>query len=207
MESCPEPPTGSRTEPRADSPRLRVLGVDPGLTRCGLAVVAGSAARPRTEDVRVVRTDSEEPIADRLRILYAGVGSAIEDHRPGAVAVEQVLFSRNVRTAMATGQAAGVVLLAAAHAELPVATYSPTEVKLTVAGHGGADKQTLARMVLAQLGLDEVPGPADATDALAVALCHLAGARAAQAGDGRAPTTWEERLAERPHLRTIGGTA
>lgn len=196
-------------ESPTESSEPRVLGVDPGLTRCGLAVVTGPSSRARAEAVRVVRTDSDEPLADRLRVLYAGVTRAIEGHRPGSVAVEQVLFSRNVRTAMATGQAAGVVLLAAAHAELPVATYSPTEVKLTVAGHGGADKQALARMVLAQLGLDEVPGPADATDALAVALCHLAGARAAQAagGDGQVPTTWEERLADRPHLRTIGGTA
>jgi crossover junction endodeoxyribonuclease RuvC len=158
-----------------------VLGIDPGLTRCGLGVVVGPAARPELRAGECVRTDPALPLERRLLALHDAIRAAIAMHRPDAVAVERVLFSTNVRTAMATGQAAGVALLAAAGAGLPVEAYSPTDVKLTVAGSGTADKAAVGRLVAAQLRLDAPPTPADVADALAVALTHLARSRLAAA--------------------------
>lgn len=174
--------------PRARRPatRARVLGVDPGLTRCGVGVIDGPASRPELVAVDVVRTDRDVPTAQRLAELHAALTDAIREHAPDAVACERVLFSANARTAMGVGQAAGVALLAAAQAGLAVADYSPNDVKLAVAGHGAADKGAVARMVAAQLHLAEPPSPADAADALAVALCHLAHLRFDAAG---APAT------------------
>lgn len=161
-----------------------VLGIDPGLTRCGLGLVGGSASRPRSLHHACVRTHADAPLEQRLLEVHDAVYDAIVRHRPDAVAVERVLFSSNVRTAMATGQAAGVALLAAARAGVPVTAYSPSDVKLTVAGAGDAEKEAVARLVAAQLGLDALPRPADVTDALAVALTHLARSRLASAAAG-----------------------
>jgi crossover junction endodeoxyribonuclease RuvC len=161
------------------TPPPRVLGVDPGLTRCGLGVLAGPASRPVVIHHACVTTDASLPLERRLLILSEAIEDAVAEHCPDAVAVERVLFSANVRTAMATGQAAGVALLAAARAGAPVHAYSPNEVKLTVAGDGAADKDAVGRLVAAQLGLEAVPGPADVADALAVALTHLARSRVA----------------------------
>jgi crossover junction endodeoxyribonuclease RuvC len=160
-----------------------VLGVDPGLTRCGLGIVAGPTARPRLVAQDCIRTDPALPLERRLLALHDAIGAAIAAHRPDAVAVERVLFSTNVRTAMATGQAAGVALLAAAAAGVPVTAYSPTDVKRTVAGSGTADKAAVARLVGAQLSLAAPPRPADVADALAVALTHLARSRLAVAAE------------------------
>ncbi len=158
------------------------------------------------------------PLEQRLAVLHQAVVEAIAAHAPVLVAVERVLFSRNVRTAMATGHAAGVVMLAAAQAGLPVVQLTPTDVKASVAGDGGADKDGVARMVVAQLGLGATPKPADAADALAVALAALSRMRTAAAGvraatDGTrssAPsppaTSWEQVLADRG-LTVAGGTA
>lgn len=180
----------------------RVLGVDPGLTRCGLGVVTGPPARPEALATEVVSTSGDERPERRLLRLHLAVAAAIEAHAPDVVACERVLFSKNVRTAMATGQAAGVVLLAAAEAGLEVATYAPTDVKLSVAGHGGADKDAVSRMVTAQLRLGATPRPADVADALAVALTHLLRARTP---DRVRATGWEAVL-DRPNLRVAGGT-
>ena len=167
------------TPSRRGSSPVVVLGVDPGLTRCGLGVVTGPSHRARARHLGCVRTDAGLPLEQRLLAVHAGIRAVIEEHRPDAVAVERVLFSNNVRTAMATGQAAGVALLAAAEAGLPVTSYSPSDVKLTVAGAGDADKAAVARLVTAQLGLAAPPRPADVADALAVALTHLARMRVA----------------------------
>jgi len=156
-----------------------VLGVDPGLTRCGLGVVAGPAAQPRAVHLACARTDAGTSLEQRLLVIHRAIAEVIAAHRPDAVAVERVLFSTNVRTAMATGQAAGVALLAAAQAGVPVTSYSPSDVKLTVAGAGDADKAAVTRLVTAQLRLASAPRPADVADALAVALTHLARARMA----------------------------
>ena len=161
------------------SPATVVLGVDPGLTRCGIGVIAGPSSRPSIVDTVCVRTAPDERHELRLLAVHDAIVAAIEHHRPDAVAVERVLFSSNVRTAMATGQAAGVALLAAARAGVEVHPYSPTDVKLTVAGSGTADKAAVGRMVAAQLRVTTIPGPADVADALAVALTHLARARVA----------------------------
>ncbi len=190
-----------------------VLGVDPGLTRCGLGVVAGPAAKPQLMAGDCVRTDASQPLEQRLLTVHDAIVDAIERHRPAVVAVERVLFSTNVRTAMATGQAAGVALLAAARAGVPVEAYSPTQVKLTVAGAGDADKDAVARLVAAQLGLADPPRPADLADALAVALTHLVRGRldtmvagtpaAAALAEARATAArgagggWQAHLAER----------
>ena len=154
-----------------------VLGVDPGLTRCGVGAITGPAHRPRLVMAECIRTPADLPIEQRLLHVHTELRRIIEATSPVAVAVERVLFSGNVRTAMPTGQAAGVALLAAAELGLPVIAYSPNEVKQTVAGDGGADKDAVARLVAVQLGLAEPPRPVDVTDALAVAITHLAHSR------------------------------
>lgn len=153
---------------------LTVLGVDPGLTRCGLGVVRGPAVAPELVTYSCVRTAKERALPERLAELHTHISEAIATYKPDVLAIEQVLFSVNVRTAMATGQAAGVVMLAAAHATVPVATYTPTEVKLSVTGSGRADKDAMIRLVAQQFKLAAPPKPADAADALAIALTHLA---------------------------------
>lgn len=195
-----------------------MLGVDPGLTRCGLGVVAGPPGRPQHRHHGCVTTTADVPLEQRLATLHLAVVEAIATHAPVLVAVERVLFSKNVRTAMATGHAAGVVMLAAAQAGLPVVQLTPTDVKASVAGDGGADKDGVARMVVAQLGLSATPRPADAADALAVALAALSRMRTAAAGErpaaggggARTPASpgasWEQVLADRG-LTVAGGTA
>ncbi|MEX2548774.1 MAG: crossover junction endodeoxyribonuclease RuvC [Nitriliruptoraceae bacterium] len=193
-----------------------VLGVDPGLTRCGLGVVVGPSHQAHARHLGCIRTNASLPLEERLLAVHDGVRAVIEEYRPDAVAVERVLFSNNVRTAMATGQAAGVALLAAAEAGIPVTSYSPSDVKLTVAGAGNADKAAVARLVTAQLRLATTPRPADVADALAVALTHLARSRiatlssatpaaaAAQAAAAEAANSsrggWEAHLAARGML-------
>lgn len=158
---------------------MLVLGVDPGLTRCGLGLVNGPADRPAVTLQECIRTGADMALERRLLRVHDAILEVIAAHRPDAIAVERVLFSSNVRTAMATGQAAGAALLAAARAGVPVASYSPSDVKLTVAGAGDADKEAVTRLVTAQLGLATAPRPADVADALAVALTHLARTRIA----------------------------
>lgn len=154
-----------------------VLGVDPGLTRCGVGVVSGPSHRPRLVHAECVQTPADMPIERRLNDLYRAVTRIVEEVEPQAVAVERILFSGNARTAMPTGQASGVALLVAAQHDLPVVAYSPNEVKQTITGDGRAEKGAVARMVAAQLGLDQPPRPVDITDALAVAITHLARSR------------------------------
>lgn len=152
---------------------MRVLGVDPGLTRCGLGVVDGGGGRSvRCVAVDVVRTPPEQDLADRLVGVADAVEGWIAAHRPDVVAVERVFSQHNVRTVMATAQAAGVVALVAARAGLQVAFHTPSEVKAAVTGAGRADKRQVTTMVTRLLGLAEGPRPADAADALALAICH-----------------------------------
>ena len=166
---------------------MRVLGVDPGLSRCGIGVVDGPFHRPVAVHAGVVRTPPSASTARRLAALHDELTRLIAAQRPDAVAVERVFFNANVRTAMGVGQAAGVVLLCAEQAGLPVVEYTPTQVKATVAGDGAADKAQVAYMVRAVLRLAVTPAPADAADALALALCHLQrGHGPAGAGNGAA---------------------
>jgi crossover junction endodeoxyribonuclease RuvC len=153
---------------------VRVLGVDPGLTRCGVAVVDGGAGREvRCVAVDVVRTPIDADLAVRLLSIADVVESWLDTHRPDVVAVERVFSQYNVRTAMGTAQAGGVVALAAARRGLPVMFHTPSEVKAAVTGSGRADKAQVTTMVTRLLDLPERPRPADAADALALAICHL----------------------------------
>lgn len=164
-----------------------VLGIDPGVSRCGYACVQRTAAGPRAVGIGVLRTDPADPMPSRLAELQAELRELMDEFRPDAVAVERVFFQVNVRTAMSVGQASGLALAEAASRKLEVAQYSPNEVKLAVAGDGAAAKDQIQRMVQQLLGLAEPPRPADAADAAALALCHLAhaGLRARLVSGGR----------------------
>jgi crossover junction endodeoxyribonuclease RuvC len=153
---------------------MRVLGVDPGLTRCGLGVVEGSPGRPPTlVAVGVIRTPPDLDVAKRLVQIEAGIEQWIDEHAPDAVAVERVFAQHNVRTVMGTAQASGIAMVVAARRGLPVALHTPSEVKAAVTGSGRADKDQVTTMVTRILQLPERPTPADAADALALAICHV----------------------------------
>jgi crossover junction endodeoxyribonuclease RuvC len=153
---------------------VRVLGIDPGLTRCGVGVVDGSVGRPLTMvDVGVVRTSSTLPIAERLVTIEKGLDAWIEEHRPDAVAVERVFARSDSSTIMGTAQASGIALVVAARRGLPIAMHTPSEVKAAVSGNGRADKAQVGAMVVRILRLTELPKPADAADALALAITHV----------------------------------
>jgi crossover junction endodeoxyribonuclease RuvC len=153
---------------------VRVLGVDPGLTRCGLGVVDGGSGRTvRCVAVDVVRTPVDAELARRLLMVADEVERWLDRYQPDVVAIERVFSQYNVRTAMGTAQAGGVVALAAARRDLPVMFHTPSEVKAAVTGSGRADKAQVTTMVTRLLGLAQRPNPADAADALALAICHL----------------------------------
>ncbi len=153
---------------------MRVLGIDPGLTRCGVGVVDGSVGRPLSlVDVGVVRTAADLPIEQRLCAIEAGLEEWLDAMRPDAVAVERVFSQHNVKTVMGTAQASGIALLVAARRGLPVALHTPSEVKAAVTGSGRADKAQVGTMVARLLRLSEIPRPADAADSLALAICHI----------------------------------
>ncbi|WP_033282260.1 crossover junction endodeoxyribonuclease RuvC [Streptomyces sp. NRRL F-525] len=153
---------------------MRVLGVDPGLTRCGVGVVEGVAGRPLTMvGVGVVRTPSDAELGLRLVAIEQGIEAWLDEHRPEFVAVERVFSQHNVRTVMGTAQASAVAMLCAARRGIPVALHTPSEVKAAVTGSGRADKAQVGAMVTRLLRLDAPPKPADAADALALAICHI----------------------------------
>jgi crossover junction endodeoxyribonuclease RuvC len=153
---------------------VRVLGVDPGLTRCGLGVVDGAPGRRMTlVEVSVARSHRDEPLEQRLLAIECAVEQVLDATKPDAVAVERVFSQHNVRTVMGVAQVSGVVLAAAARRGLPVALHTPSEVKAAVTGSGRADKDQVGAMVARLLGLQEAPKPADAADALALAICHV----------------------------------
>ena len=152
-----------------------VLGIDPGLTRCGYAAVeASSAGTGRALSLGVIRTAPTDPLPDRLALLRRELAALVAELRPDVVVVEHVFFQVNVRTAMSVGQASGLALAEAAAAGCEVVQYTPNQVKEAIAGWGGADKAQVQKMVQARLGLSVPPRPADAADAAALALCYLA---------------------------------
>jgi crossover junction endodeoxyribonuclease RuvC len=153
---------------------MRVLGIDPGLTRCGLGVVDGVPGRPPSlVAVGVLRTPPDRTVGARLLDIERGIDAWLVEHRPDAMAVERVFAQHNVGTVMGTAQAAGVALLVAARHGVPTALHTPSEVKAAVTGSGRAEKGQVGAMVARILGLTEVPRPADAADALALAICHV----------------------------------
>jgi crossover junction endodeoxyribonuclease RuvC len=173
-------------------PSSRVLGVDPGLTRCGLGVVEGVPGRPPSLIATgVVRTDADQDIAGRLLAIEEEIERWLTEYQPDTVAVERVFSQHNVRTVMGTAQAGAVAIVCAARRGLPVALHTPSEVKAAVTGSGRADKDQVTLMVMRLLRMTERPKPADAADALALAICHL----------WRAPAI-EARLARQASART-----
>jgi crossover junction endodeoxyribonuclease RuvC len=152
---------------------MRVMGIDPGVATTGYGVVERSGSTLRPIAAGVIRTDPADEHATRLAALWAELGDLLARHRPEVAAVERLFFNANVRTAMAVGQASGVVLLAAAQATVAVAHYTPLEVKQSVVGVGSASKRQVQSMVAAVLKLPTAPRPADAADACALAICHL----------------------------------
>jgi crossover junction endodeoxyribonuclease RuvC len=153
---------------------VRVLGVDPGLTRCGVGVVEGEPGRVcRLVAVEVVQTDPLEDLGNRLLALDEALSQLVARYAPDSVAVERVFSQHNVRTVMGTAQASAVAILAGARAGLAVQTYTPSEVKAAVTGSGQADKAQVTAMVTRLLKLPAPPRPADAADALALAICHV----------------------------------
>jgi crossover junction endodeoxyribonuclease RuvC len=153
---------------------VTVLGVDPGLTRCGYAVLHQEAGVLSLRSMGVISTPPDMDLADRLWTVMRDLEALIDETTPTTVAVEQVFFQSNARTAMGVAQASGLVLVSARQRGLPVARYTPSQVKLAVTGSGVADKKQIQFMVARRLNLSVLPSPADAADAAAVALCHLA---------------------------------
>ncbi len=153
---------------------MRVLGIDPGLTRCGLGVVDGALGRPlRLVDVNVLRTSADQPVWTRLVTIEKGVEAWLDEFRPDVVAVERVFARSDSSTVMGTAQASGVAMVCAARRGLPVALHTPSEVKAAVSGSGRATKAQVGAMVTRILRLDAPPKPADAADALALAITHV----------------------------------
>ncbi len=153
---------------------MRVCGVDPGLTRCGVGIVdAGNGQRLSLGAVHVIRTPSEAEVADRLLLLADQFEVLLDEYRPDRVVVERVFSQHNVRTVMGTAQAAAVTVVAARRRDIPVAWRTPTEVKAAVTGSGRADKAQVTAMVMRLLSISEVIRPADAADALALAICEI----------------------------------
>jgi crossover junction endodeoxyribonuclease RuvC len=188
---------------RQDGDGMRVLGVDPGLTRCGLGVIEGAPGRAlRLIGTDVVRTPAGDDIGSRLLALETELDQWLDRHQPDAVAVERVFSQHNVRTVMGTAQAGAVAIVCAARRGVPVALHTPSEVKAAVTGSGRAGKQQVTEMVTRLLRLPDPPRPADCADALALAICHL------WRGTAQARLT-EQRLAaeerRQPTLRSAGG--
>jgi crossover junction endodeoxyribonuclease RuvC len=153
---------------------IRVLGVDPGLTRCGIGVVdSAGGGRVSLVEVDVLRTPADADIGARLLALEVGFEDWLARHNPDVVAVERVFSQHNVRTVMGTAQASAVAIVCAARRGLPVALHTPSEMKAAVTGSGRADKAQVAAMVTRILRLTEIPSPADAADALGLAICHV----------------------------------
>jgi crossover junction endodeoxyribonuclease RuvC len=164
-----------------------VLGIDPGMADTGYGVVEGAGTRLRVLADGVVRTRPGVPLERRLAEIHAAVGELLDCHRPQAMAVEELYFGANARTAFAVGQARGVILLAAGQRGVRSWAYTPQQVKGAVCGQGRAAKDQVGRMVARLLGLPAAPAPDHAADALAVAICHLNRAPLARALTGRAP--------------------
>jgi crossover junction endodeoxyribonuclease RuvC len=150
-----------------------VLGIDPGLTRTGYGIIEAAGSKARPVAAGVIRTDPKAGIAARLSELYRDLEELISEHDIAEAAIEEVFVNRNLHTAMAVGRASGVALLTMGNAGIPVTEYSPSAVKMALCGYGDADKDQVQKVVAMRLGLPQAPKPADAADALAIALCHV----------------------------------
>ena len=152
---------------------MRIFGVDPGSERTGYGCIDSADGRHRLVTCGSLSAPASASFPERLMVIHSGLAALLQRHQPSCVAVEGIFHARNVRSALRLGHARGVALLAASQAGVPVVEYSPAEVKRAVVGYGRAEKTQIQRMIKLLLGLDAVPSPHDAADALAVALCHL----------------------------------
>jgi crossover junction endodeoxyribonuclease RuvC len=149
-----------------------ILGIDPGTAASGFGIIEATNNNFKAKEYGCIKTSSSEPMAERLSTLYQGLKKIIKKFNPNVIAVEQVFFSKNVKTALSIGQARGVALLASAQEGIPLFEYTPLQVKIAVSGYGRADKSQVQKMVRVLLKMDEIPKPDDAADGLAIALCH-----------------------------------
>ncbi len=163
-----------------------VLGIDPGLTTAGYGIIEASGSGFRAVSAGVIRTSPSQTVSERLRELYRDLAGLVEEYQPTEAAIEEVFVNRNLQTATAVGRASGVALLALAEGGVPVSEYSPSAVKMALCGNGRAPKDQVKRVVAMRLGLKGIPEPADAADALAVALCHAQHAPMRRAVEGSA---------------------
>lgn len=154
-----------------------ILGIDPGTAITGYGIISAQHGDPQAVEYGVIRTEAGLPLHERLAIIYVALNELLGRYQPHAVAVEELFFSKNARTALSVGHARGVVLLCVAQSGAPLFQYTPPQVKQAVTGYGGADKRQVQEMVRLLLGLTDIPKPDDAADALAIAICHLNSAR------------------------------
>ena len=175
---------------------MRILGVDPGLTRCGVGVIDTDGPRGVTfVEVSVVRTETDLPLEERLKLVRDDLVGILDRTKPSVIAIERVFAQHNVRSVMGTAQVAGIALLLAAERGISVALHTPSEVKAAVTGYGRADKKQVTSMVQTILKLSEPPKPADAADALALAICHAwRGGASVRAGETPAQRAWRDAL-------------
>jgi crossover junction endodeoxyribonuclease RuvC len=152
---------------------MKILGIDPGTVAMGYGVIESQDGETRLIDCGTLTVSARSPIGERLSFLYSQLLKIVSCHQPEAVAIEQPFVAKNVRSALAIGRAQAIAILAAAANQIPVYEYTPAQIKQRVANYGASSKEQIQQMVRLQLGLDEVPKPSDAADALAVALCHL----------------------------------
>lgn len=151
------------------------IGIDPGTALCGYGIVRAAGDEMELVTCGAISTPAKTPLDQRLLRIYADLVALIRKYHPDAAAIEKLFFARNITTALSVGHARGVAMLAVAQANIPIAEYTPNEVKQAVSGYGGADKKQMQEMVRVLLRLDEVPKPDDAADAVAIAICHLQG--------------------------------
>ena len=152
---------------------MRIFGIDPGSERTGYGCIESSGGRHRLVACGIVSAPARSTFPERLFAIHTGLQELLERHRPECVAVENIFFAKNVRSALKLGHARGIALLAASQASIPVVEYSPAEIKRSVVGYGRAEKHQVQTMMKLLLGLDAVPSPHDVADALAVAVCHI----------------------------------
>ena len=155
-----------------ESGNMKILGIDPGVAIVGYGVITSDCGKLKPVDFGQVNSPAHTPLAKRLKMIYDGITQLINIHKPDVVAVEELFFNTNVKTAIAVGHARGVILLAAQNSNIPVFEYTPLQIKQAVVGYGRADKNQVQQMVKMFLNLKEVPKPDDTADALAVAICH-----------------------------------
>jgi len=151
---------------------MRILGIDPGIGRCGWGVIDAQGSKLTVQGFGCIETSSKKQTPERLTEIYSEISSLIKTYKPDAMGIEELFFNTNAKTAFVVGQARGVILLAASQSKLDIAIYTPLQVKMSLTGYGRAEKSQIGKMVKTLLNLKEIPKPDDTTDALAVALAH-----------------------------------